>query len=109
LRPRHFYAKYRDDTCLTSDIQQVKRRAVGENIRVFSDFERRYHVRCAHIENDESVVPIARDESQPLVSIHQQPMVSLGAGHVNPRNNPVTGRVDFNQLIARLDVDKNVL
>jgi hypothetical protein len=36
-------------------------------------------------------------------------VVTLGARHINPRDNLVTVRVDFNQLIPRLDVDEDVL
>jgi hypothetical protein len=62
-----------------------------------------------HVENNEPVVSFACDESQPLVSSCQQPVIAPGARHIYSGDNLVPDRVDFNLLIPRLDVDENVL
>jgi hypothetical protein len=79
----------------------VKRRRRGHP--GLSDFERRCYAHRAHFENDEQIVSFAGDEGQPLVGIYQQPMISFSARHVNAGDNLVLLRVDFKQLIPRLD------
>ena len=106
---RAFDTEDRHNASFPGYIKAVHSRIERQHVRVLADVERLHDPSSAHIEYKQLVIALTGDKGKPVRRIDQQSVVVVGTRERNPCDDPVDRRVDFNEFIARLNVDKDVM
>ena len=108
FRPPCRELEQRDRSGLRGDVDQAQRGVVGQHVGPRADLERAPDLSRFQVEHQQFVVVLARDQGQPQVGLYQQSVIALRARQVDPGDDPVGRRIDFDQLPARLHVHVDV-